>query len=311
MASLLSEPEWIWKDGSLVRWQDATVHLLSQAVQFGASVFEGIRCYETPRGPAIFRLREHIRRLLDSCTVYRMLLDHDAETLVAACRDVVRENRLGACYVRPMVLRGYGSMGLDPSASPIETWVAAWPWGAAYLGDAGMEQGVDVMVSTWNRAAPNTFPVAAKAAGHYTNASLIKMEAVANGYAEAIALGPGGLVSEGSGQNLFLVRDGVLVTPSLDGTSLPGITRDAVIRLARDSGLEVREQLVPRERLYISDELFFTGTASEIVPIRSVDRIPVGKGKAGPLTLRLQRLFMDLVTGRAKDDRGWLTYVQG
>jgi branched-chain amino acid aminotransferase len=303
----IPEAERIWKDGELVPWRDAHLHLLSQAVQFGMSVFEGVRCYDTPRGPAIFRLREHLRRLIDSATVYRMKPAHDVDALVDACRALVRENRLGACYVRPMVLRGYGSFTLDPSASPIETWIAAWAWGAV-LGDA-VQTGIDVMVSSWSRAQPNTFPVAAKAAGHYNSAQLIKMDAVANGYAEGIALGPGGLVSEGSGQNLFVVRNGVLVTPVQDGTSLPGITRSAVLRIAQDLGIETREDTVPREMLYIADELFFTGTATEVMPIRSVDKVQIGAGKAGPITTRIQQRFMEVATGRAGEEYGWLTFV--
>jgi branched-chain amino acid aminotransferase len=300
--------EWIWKDGEFTPWADTRIHLLSVAVQFGASIFEGIRCYQTETGPAIFRLPEHIRRLHDSCKIYRMPLAHSAETLVEACRETVRRNGLGDCYVRPMVLWGYGSAGMDPRASPLETYVAAWPWGA-YLGEEGLTKGVDVCVSSWNRAHPNTFPVAAKAAGHYVNAQLIKMEAVANGYVEAIALSPSGLVSEGSGQNLFLVRDGVLITPFLDGSSLAGITRDAIIKIAHDLGITVREQDVPRENLYTADELFFTGTASEVTPIRSVDRIPVGNGARGPVTESIQKRFMEVVRGEREDTRGWLTRV--
>ena len=309
MSTRLTEADWIWKDGDFVRWQDANVHILSLAVQFGSSVFEGIRCYETPRGPAIFRLREHLRRLLDSCAIYRMLPAQDMESLADACRGVVSKNGLGSCYIRPMVLRGYGSAGLNPEASPVETYVPAWPWGA-YLGGSSHEEGVDVMVSSWSRAQPNTFPMAAKAGGHYNNAMLIKMEAITNGYAEAIALGPGGLVSEGSGQNLFLVKDGVVITPVLDGTSLAGITRDAVMTMARAEGMAVREQPVPRESLYIADELFFTGTATEVVPIRSVDRIPIGQGRGGPVTLALQKRFRETVSGSVDDERGWLTYVE-
>jgi branched-chain amino acid aminotransferase len=309
----IGEATWIWKDGELVAWKDATVHLLSTAVQFGSSVFEGIRCYATPRGPAIFRLPEHVRRLMDSATIYRMRPEHSVDVLVEACRRVVRENDLESCYIRPMVLRGYGAAGLYAVDSPIETWVAAWPWGA-YLGAGALEEGVDVCVSSWMRAAPNTFPVAAKAAGHYNAAQLMKAQAVADGYSEAIAVGPGGLVSEGSGQNLFLVRDGVLITPFLDGTSLSGITRDAVLQLAADAGIPVREQHVPRESLYLADELFFTGTASEVTPIRSVDRFPVGTsrggaGGVGPITRRLQADFMAVVTGEAEDRHGWLTPV--
>lgn len=307
-SATLVESEWIWKDGTFIPWGDARVHLLSLAVQFGSSVFEGIRCYATPRGPAIFRLPEHIRRLYDSCRIYRIDVGHDPAVVREACRRTVRKNGLGSCYVRPMVLRGYGAAGLNPVGSPVETYVAAWPWGT-YLGEGTLERGVDVCVSSWNRAHPNTYPVQAKAAGHYVNAQLIKMEAVQNGYAEGIALGPGGLVSEGSGQNLFLVRDGVVLTPFLDGTSLSGITRDAVITIARDLGYGVREQDVPRETLYVADELFFTGTATEVAPIRSVDGIPIGEGRAGPVTLAIQKAFLDLVQGRAEDAHGWLTYV--
>ena len=310
MPAPLPRTEKIWKDGELIDWADATLHLLSTAVQFGASVFEGIRCYPTPRGPAIFRLDAHIRRLMDSATIYRMSPEHSADTIREACRTIVRANSLGACYIRPMILRGFGGAGLYAPNSPIETYVAAWPWGA-YLGEEGLTQGVDVGTSSWARAAPNTFPVAAKAAGHYNSAALMKAQALTDGYAEGIALGPDGLVSEGSGQNLFLVRDGILITPFLDGTSLQGITRDAVLTIAHDMGIPTREQHVPRESLYTADELFFTGTASEVTPIRSVDRITVGSGGRGPITERLQTAFLDLVHGRSADTWGWLTHVEG
>lgn len=300
--------DFIWKEGEFIPWQDAQLHLLAVAVQFGASVFEGIRCYETPKGPAVFRLPEHIRRLQDSCSIYRMPLKWSAEELIEACRDTVQKNELKDCYIRPMVLWGYGSAGMDPTASPLETYVASWPWGA-YLGEEALAKGVDVCVSSWNRAHPNTYPVQAKAGGHYVNAQLIKMEALVNGYVEGIALGPNGLVSEGSGQNLFLVRDGLVITPFLDGTSLSGITRDAVMTIARDLGYEVREQDVPRESLYTCDELFFTGTASEVTPIRSVDRIDVGEGRAGPVTLDIQKRFLATVKGEVEDTHGWLTHV--
>jgi branched-chain amino acid aminotransferase len=306
--SALTKADWIWKDGEFVAWDEACLHLLTLAVQFGASMFEGIRCYETPKGPAIFRLPEHVRRLQDSCRIYRMPLKYSADELIDACRDTVRRNGLANCYVRPMVLWGYGSAGMHPADSPLETYVAAWPWGA-YLGEDALANGVDVCVSSWMRAHPNTFPVLAKAAGNYVNAQLIKMEAVANGYVEGIALGPGGLVSEGSGQNLFLIRGGVVITPFLDGTSLAGITRDAVLTIARDLGYPIREQDVPRESLYTADEMFFTGTASEVTPIRSVDRIPVGEGRTGPITRAIQERFMDTVQGRIEDTRGWLTPI--
>lgn len=300
---------WIWKEGEFIPWEDAQLHLLSTAVQFGTSVFEGIRAYDTPRGPAIFRLGTHLRRLRDSWTIYRMPSPFGPEEWKEACVEIVRRNELRDCYIRPMVLRGYGAPGLYPMNSPVESYVAAWPWGT-YLGDGALEEGVDVCTSSWLRAHPNSFPVAAKAGGHYVNAQLMKMEAVTNGYAEAIALGPNGLVSEGSGQNLFLVRDGVLITPFLDGTSLSGITRNAVLTLAHAMGIASREQHVPRESLYTADEVFFTGTASEVTPVRSVDRIEVGSGRRGPITERLQTAFMDVVKGRTDDPHGWLTYVE-
>jgi branched-chain amino acid aminotransferase len=310
MSVEITEADWIWKEGDFVSWENATVHLLSLAVQFGSSVFEGIRAYETPRGPAVFRLDAHLRRLHDSCRIYRLEPRFSTEEIREACLALVRKNELRDCYIRPMILRGYGSAGLNPAASPVETWIAAWPWGP-YLGADALDQGVDVCVSNWTRAHPNTFPVASKAAGHYTNSQLVKMAAYADGYDEGIALGSGGLVSEGSGQNLFLVRDGRLITPFLDGTSLAGITRDAVLTLAEDLGIPVREQHVPREGLYTADELFFTGTATEVTPIRSVDRILVGDGTAGPVTLALQERFMAVVTGEADDVHGWLTPVDG
>ncbi|HUF30640.1 MAG TPA: branched-chain amino acid transaminase [Gemmatimonadaceae bacterium] len=304
----IREAEFIWRDGEFVPWHDARVHVLSLAIQFGSSIFEGIRCYPTARGPAIFRLREHIRRLYDSCRIYRIEVPYKPEEIIEACRAVVRRNRLDMCYVRPMVLRGYGAAGMLPVDSPIETFVCAWPWGA-YLGAEALAQGVDVCVSSWQRMQPNTFPAAAKAAGHYVNAQLIKMEAAANGYAEAIALGPGGLVSEGSGQNLFMVVDGALVTPLLDGTSLRGITRDSVIVIARELGLTLHERPVPRETLYTADELFFTGTATEVTPIRSVDRIPIGTGSTGPVTREVQARFNAIVRGERDAPGEWLTYV--
>jgi branched-chain amino acid aminotransferase len=309
MSTGLSGAEWIWKDGDFIPWDEAKTHVLSLAVQFGSSVFEGIRCYETEAGPAIFRLEPHVRRLFDSCKIYRMAPEQDPERITEACREIVKKNDLRDCYIRPMVLRGYGSAGLDPSASPVETYICAWPWGT-YLGEGALEKGVDVCVSSWMRAHPNTFPVQSKAAGHYNAAQLMKMEAMANGYTEAIAFGPSGLISEGSGQNVFLVRDGALRTPFLDGTNLTGITRDSVIRIAEDLGIEVQEGSVARESLYTADELFFTGTASEVTPIRSVDRISVGEGKAGPVTLTIQKRFMEIVRGNAPDDHGWLNMVR-
>lgn len=308
MSTKLVETEWIWKDGEMIAWHDAKLHVLSLAVQFGSSVFEGIRCYDTPDGPAIFHLDAHIRRLFDSCRTYRMVPSFSPHELATACAETVDRNGLDVCYIRPMVLRGYGSAGLNPISSPIHVYIPCWPWGT-YLGEGALERGVDVCVSSWMRPHPDTFPTGAKAAGHYNNAQLIKLEAVTNGFAEGIALGPGGLVSEGSGQNLFLVRDGTLIAPMLDGTSLPGITRRSIMILAQDLDIPVREQPVPRELLYAADEVFFTGTAAEVTPVRSVDRITVGEGQAGPITLALQRRFMDLVHGRAPDEHGWLRHV--
>lgn len=310
MSGQFDEADWIWKDGAFIPWEDAEVHLLSLAVQFGSSVFEGIRCYATSDGPAIFRLDAHIRRLFDSCKIYRMDPGHSPEEIRTACRAAVRKNRLDECYIRPMVIRGYGAAGLNPVGSPVETYLPCWPWGE-YLGEGALENGVDVCVSTWQRPRPNTFPVQAKAAGHYNNAQLIKMEAVENGYSEAIVVGPDGVVSEGGGQNVFLVRNGALVTPAMDGSALPGITRDAVITLADDLEIEVREETVAREALYTADELFFTGTATEVTPIRSVDGITVGEGEPGPVTRELQERFMAVARGEAPDPHGWRTLVEG
>ncbi len=299
---------WVWKDGEFIRWGDATVHILSLAVQFASSVFEGIRCYETPGGPAVFRLGDHLKRLMGSSRTYRMEPAYTIDDLAQAVCATLRKNDLASAYVRPMVLRGYGAAGMHPAASPIETYIPAWTWGT-YLGEDALAHGVDVSVSSWHRPAPNTIPSGAKAAGNYLGSTLMVLEAVRHGYDEAIGLGPGGLVSEGSGQNLFLVVDGEVVTPILDGTSLSGITRHSVIKIAGELGLTVREQLVPREMLYIADEMFFTGTASEVAPIRSVDGLPVGGGKRGPITQRIQGRFLQIVRGEGPDPWGWLTHV--
>lgn len=297
--------DWIWHNGKMIRWADATTHVLSHVIHYGSSIFEGIRCYSTPDGPAIFRLREHMRRFEDSARIYRMDLPFSADELMAACEAVVNENSLDECYLRPIAFRGYGSPGVNPLNSPVEVYIIAWGWGA-YLGDHGLAHGVDACVSSWNRMEPNTFPSFAKAGGNYLSAQLMKMEAVKNGYDEAIALGPNGMISEGSGQNIFLVRDGVLLTPQLDGTFLPGITRDAIIRLARAEGIEVREQSLAREMVYIADELFFSGTAAEVTPIKSVDRITVGDGKVGPITRMVQDKLLGIAHGKYEDVYGWL-----
>ncbi len=307
--SQLPATEWIWRDGEFIPWADAHVHVLSHSMQFGSSAFEGIRCYHTPQGPAIFRLREHLTRLLNSVKIYRMELTYTLDELSAACCALVLRNKLDACYLRPMVIRGYGAAGMVPFASPIEVYLPCWPWGA-YLGADALESGVDACVSSWHRFAPNTIPSLAKVAGNYLGGQLIKMEALANGFAEAIALSPGGTVSEGSGQNVFLVMDGALITTPLDGSLLGGITRDSIIRLAQRDGLTVREQIIPREMLYIADEVFFTGTAAELTPVRSVDRIKVGGGAVGPVTKHMQSAFLDIAHGRAADTFDWLTPVR-
>ena len=304
----IGESEWIWRDGEFIRWQDATMHVLSHSMQFGSAVFEGIRCYDTPKGPAIFRLREHLKRFLDSCKIYRMDPPHSLETLVEAHRTTIAKNGLRECYIRPMVVRGYGAAGMVPFDSPIETFVPCWPWGA-YLGDAALRDGVDACISTWHRVAPNTIPAAATIAGNYLSGQLIKMEALRNGYDEAIALGPDGMLSEGSGQNVFLVSAGVLYTPPIDGTLLPGITRQSVLTLAKDLGIETAVGPLTRESLYTCDEVFVCGTASEVTPVRSVDRLPVGDGKVGPVTRALQERYLDTVKGRVPDVHGWLTFV--
>lgn len=302
------EAEYIWRNGECIHWRDANIHVLSTAVQFGSSVFEGIRCYEGVRGPGIFRLREHLRRLGHSCRIYRMELPYSDDELAAACKTIVRKNGFSACYIRPMVLRGSGSLSMDGRGNPIETFIATWQWGA-YLGEEALQRGVDVCVSSWNRPAANTSPGMAKAAGHYNNAQLIKLDALSKGFTDAIALSPDGLVSEGSGQNVFAVDNGRLITPPINGTNLSGITRDAVKTIAHNLGIDVEERVVPRELLYTADELFFTGTASEITPIRSVDHITIGSGTRGAITERLQRRFFDLVSGRADDAFGWLELV--
>ena len=305
----ITETEWIWRDGEFVRWKDATVHVLAHSMQFGSSAFEGIRCYGTPRGPAIFRLEDHLQRLIDSCTMYRMELKYSLDELVAACCELVDRNGLDSCYLRPMVLRGYGAGGMVPFDSPVEVFLPCWPWGT-YLGEGALENGVDACVSSWNRMAPNTIPSMAKIAGNYLSGQLIKTEALRNGFAEGLALTPNGMLSEGSGQNVFVVHRGTVYTPTVNGTLLHGITRDAILTLMRDMGLAVREQELPREMLYMADELFLTGTASEVTPVRSVDRIQIGNGRRGPITTQVQQRFLDLVKGVGEDPYGWLTYVR-
>lgn len=306
---MLTPTDKIWHNGRFIGWDQATIHVLSHVVSYGTSVFEGIRCYSTPAGPALFRLREHVRRMVDSARIYRMEnLGFSVDQLSDAIKELVRVNRMESCYVRPIAMRGYGEMGVNGLRNPIDVYVACWEWGK-YLGEEALAEGVDVCVSSWTRIAPNTLPALAKAGANYMNSQLIKMEALANGYSEGIALDTSGNVSEGSGENIFLVRDGKILTPPLGASVLPGITRDSVITLARDLGMTVVETLIPRELLYIADEVFFTGTAAEITPLRSVDRITVGKGRRGPVAERLQKEFFGIIHGTMPDRYQWLTPV--
>lgn len=305
----IQKMDYIWFNGKLVEWDKATIHVLSHVVHYGTSFFEGIRCYETPQGTAIFRLTPHMRRLFDSARIYRTEVPYSLDELVAAVKETVRANKLRAGYIRPVVYRGYGEIGVNPVHNPVEVAIATIEWGK-YLGAEAMENGVDVCVSSWNRFAPNTMPALSKAGGNYMNSQLIKMEALANGYSEGIALDSNGQVSEGSGENLFLVRDGVVYTPPVGSSILNGITRDTVITLLGELGIELRQQIIPREMLYLADELFFTGTAAEVTPVRSVDRITVGKGRRGPITAEVQTAFFSVVQGERADTYGWLEYAE-
>jgi len=298
----------IWMNGTLVEWKDATIHIASHVIHYGSGVFEGARCYATPRGSACFRIDEHLVRLQHSAKIYRMEYPLDLAGWRDAVLQVIRENAMKACYIRPIVYRGYDTLGVNPLANPVDAAIMVWEWGA-YLGADALEQGVDVKVSSWNRMAPNTLPAMAKSTANYANSALIKMEALADGYAEGIALDVHGNVSEGSGQNVFIIRDGVIYTPPLASSVLAGITRDSVVTLARDLGFSVVESNIPREALYIADEVFFTGTAAEVSPVRSVDKIKVGAGRRGPITEALQRAFFDYINGEVPDTHGWLTYV--
>ena len=302
--------EKIWHNGKWINWDDAKLHVLSHVVSYGSSVFEGERAYETPRGVAIFRLRDHTRRLFDSAKIYRIAMPYSPEQISDACRQVISANGLKrGAYIRPIVFRGYGEIGVTPKIDPpTDVAIAAWEWGK-YLGAEAEDAGVDACVSSWNRVAPNTLPALAKAGGNYLSSQLIGSEARRLGFAEGIGLSPDGTLSEGSGENLFLVKDGVLLTPALAHSVLGGLTRDSVIRLARERGIEVREMSIPRELLYLADEAFFTGTAVEITAIRSVDRLTIGNGKRGPVTETLQNAFFGLFSGKTQDRWGWLDYV--
>jgi branched-chain amino acid aminotransferase len=298
----------IWMNGQLVDWKDATIHVASHVVHYGSGVFEGARCYATSKGSACFRLDAHMRRLQQSAKIYRMEYPLDQRQWEAAVLETIRANAFKSCYIRPMIYRGYEALGVNPLPCPVDAAILLWDWGT-YLGQNALESGVDVKISTWSRMAPNTLPAMAKSAANYANSGLIKMEAVTEGYAEGIALDVNGNISEGSGQNIFLVRDGALHTPPLASSILSGITRDSIITLARDLGYTVTETTLPRESLYVADEAFLVGTAAEVTPIRSVDRIQVGSGGRGPITASLQRAFFDVINGDVPDTHGWLTYV--
>jgi branched-chain amino acid aminotransferase len=298
----------VWMNGSLVAWQDATVHVATHALHYGTGIFEGIRAYKSKGGSAVYRLPEHMRRLYDSCRVYRMEPQWSFDELSAAVVETVRVNGYESCYIRPLVYRGLETLGLDPRPCPVDVSIIVWEW-AAMFGADGLSKGIDVGVSSWTRLAPNTLPAMAKATGNYANSGLIKMQAMIDGYGDAIALDENGLVSEGSGQNLFLVRDQVIYTPSVTSSILQGITRDSVMVMARDLGYEIREAAMPREFLYMADEAFFCGTAVEITPIKSIDRIPVGDGERGPVTAALQQQFFGIINGDVPDSHRWLTPV--
>jgi branched-chain amino acid aminotransferase len=298
----------VYANGKFVDWKDATVHVMTHALHYGSSVFEGIRCYKTPKGSAVYRLREHVDRLFNSAKMYRMTPKLSRDECIQAILETIRINKFTECYVRPIVYRGLGPFGVNPLHNSVDFHICCWLWGS-YLGEGALEAGVNVHVSSWARMAPNTMPALAKCGANYANSQLIKMEAVLNGYEEGIALDVHGYVSEGSGENIFIVRNGCICTTPLGNSVLPGITRDSVIHLARDLGYEVKEGPIPREMLYIADEVFFTGTAAEITPIASIDKMPVGEGKAGPVAKKLQKAFFDVINGVTPDKRGWLTYV--
>lgn len=304
-----AKSKFIWMNGKFVPWEDAKIHICAHVIHYGTGVFEGLRCYKTPRGSAIFRLQDHTERLFNSAKIYRMEIPFTKEEINRTIVELIKKNELEECYIRPIVYRGYKELGVNPFSCPVEVALITWKWGK-YLGPEALEKGVDVMVSSWNRMAPNTFPAMSKTCANYMNSQLIKMEAVTYGFVEGIALDVSGFVSEGSGENIFAVRNGIIYTPPLHATILPGITRDTVITLARELGYEVRETSMLREFLYLVDELFFTGSAAEITPIRSVDKITIGSGKCGPVTKRLQEEFFALIEGQKPDRYHWLTFVK-
>ena len=304
----MPQSEKIWFNGSLINWDDAKIHVLSHVVHYGSSIFEGIRCYNTEKGPAVFRLQDHVNRLFESAKIYRMEIPYTREEVFDAILETIRINKLQECYIRPVAFRGYGSLGVNPLDCPTDVVIAVWEWGQ-YLGPEAVEKGVSVCTSSWNRMAANTMPSLAKAGGNYLNSQLVKMEAKLNGYDEGIVLDTDGLVSEGSGENLFIMKNGTVYTPSSSFSILPGITRHTAIKLARGLGMRVEQRAIPRESIYIADEVFFTGTAAEITPIRAVDQISIGSGARGPITRKLQDAFFAITNGRDEDRHGWLSFV--
>ncbi|MCF7488573.1 branched-chain amino acid transaminase [Vibrio sp. A2-1] len=301
--------DYIWFNGEMVPWAEANVHVLTHAMHYGTSVFEGVRCYNTPKGPVIFRHPEHARRLKDSAKIYRFPIPFTEEEIMEATRETLRQNKLQSAYIRPLGFVGNVGLGVcPPENTEMDLIIAAFPWGS-YLGEEALENGVDAMISSWNRAAPNTIPTAAKAGGNYLSSLLVGGEARRHGYDEGIALSVDGYLSEGAGENIFVIRNGVLSTPPATSAILPGITRDSIMTLAKDMGYEIREENIAREALYLADEVFMTGTAAEIVPVRSVDKITVGEGKRGPITEKVQAAYFGLFNGTTEDKWGWLDYV--
>jgi branched-chain amino acid aminotransferase len=301
--------KFVWHNGEFINWDDAHTHIMSHVIHYGSSVFEGIRTYDTHLGPAVYRLEDHIKRLFDSAKIYRMDSSYTVDDIINACVETVKKNEFGACYIRPVVFRGYGAFGVNPLDNPVETYIATWEWGA-YLGSDALENGVDVCFSTWGRFAPNTLPALAKCGANYMNSQLIKMEAIHNGYTEGIALDNQGYISEGSGENIFIIRNKIVYTPPLSASILPGLTRNTVIEIVKDLGYELREEMIPRESIFIADEAFFTGTAAEITPIRSVDKIPVGVGKRGEITANIQEEFFKIFNGKRRVPDNWLTVIK-
>jgi branched-chain amino acid aminotransferase len=298
----------IWFDGNMVDWKDANIHVLSHVVHYGTSVFEGIRAYKNENGVAVFRLKEHVQRLFDSAKIYKIEIPYTQEEVEEAILETVRVNDLNGCYIRPIVFKGYGELGVDPSNCPVNVVIAAWEWGS-YLGEEGMANGVDIGVSSWRKPAPDTFPALAKCGANYMNSQLAKLEAIDNGYDEAIMLDYEGHVSEGSGENIFLVEGEKLFTPAMSSSNLKGITRDSIMTIAGDLGYEVVEEVISRERLYAANEVFFTGTAAEVTPIRSIDHRTIGIGKRGPISEKIQTAFFDIVEAKVEDKYGWLSYI--